>query len=167
MNVTALTNAITEGRYDHAIDALKQAINQRSTQLKRASHAVGDTVKIIGPIRPNYLIGHLATVVRVNNNTVTVDFLQPVRGPQSLKAFHKNVRIPIHNVSTVTPSEEKAYRDNLKAPLAAPERSRDFFQNGKMLSLQQIREQREEMRREAEAQRREAEAEMAFESSVS
>lgn len=160
MNVTALTNAITEGRYDHAIDALKQAINQRSTQLKRASHAVGDTVKVIGPIRPAYLIGHLATVVRVNANTITINFLQPVRGPQSTKAFTQ-VRIPVDNIEKVTPTEEKTYRDSLKK--FSPPPSRPNRWTGKQVSLEEI----SEMRREVAAQRREAEAELAFESRVS
>jgi hypothetical protein len=64
---------IREGDMDEALDDLSIAITLRRQKISGEKHfSRGQTVKVIGKLRPNYLFGHTFPVLRVLGKTVEV-----------------------------------------------------------------------------------------------
>lgn len=70
-----LALAILDGKFDEDLDAITGAVRQRRKQvdsIKLLFCGPGDTVQFNSTIRPKYLQGLTATVVKVNKTTITV-----------------------------------------------------------------------------------------------
>ncbi len=66
---------IVLGSHDRELDAIIRAARERQETIAGAARftlKAGDTVRFNGRIRPKYLCGLTATVVKVNQKTVTV-----------------------------------------------------------------------------------------------
>lgn len=85
--------AILTGRVDAGIDRLERALDERRKALARrvlSGLNPGDTVRFTDKVRPRYLIGATASVVRVNNATAVVRLTSPVYGPR----YRGEIRVP-------------------------------------------------------------------------
>src|ERR1700747_699954 len=73
----SVSNDILDGKHDDELDAIIAAVDGRRkglASLMVAGINPGDTVQFTDNIRPKYLIGKTATVVRVNRASVVIDF---------------------------------------------------------------------------------------------
>ena len=87
--------AIINGEADDSLDAIRSAIAARRQSLASinvaALHA-GDTVRFSNAIRPKYLVGLPATVVKLNRESVVVNC--PNDPAYGRFTNHRNVRCP-------------------------------------------------------------------------
>jgi hypothetical protein len=73
---TTLLDSIIGGAHDSDLDAIVGAIRDRQKILAARTVAAikpGDTVRFSNEIRPRYLVGKTATVVKVNRQSVVVN----------------------------------------------------------------------------------------------
>jgi hypothetical protein len=73
---TTILDSIIGGTHDSDLDAISDAVKQRRQILAARTVSAlrpGDTVAFSDLIRPTYLIGREATVVRVNAKSVVVN----------------------------------------------------------------------------------------------
>lgn len=74
-----VANEILLGGHDERLDELKDAIRARENALAQAlrrSLKAGDTVQFNEKVRPQYLIGALATVTRILPKNVEVEMIE-------------------------------------------------------------------------------------------
>ena len=75
----ALTEAIHNGEFDNDLSYLADVIKERrnyQAQTELRTLVAGDTI-VLDDIRPKYLIGAKATVVRINRTKVVATFNAP------------------------------------------------------------------------------------------
>jgi hypothetical protein len=87
--------SIINGEADNDLDAIIQAVRTRRQSLASlnvSSLHVGDTVHFSAEIRPRYLIGLPATVVKINPKSITVNC--PDDADYGRFQGSKNVRCP-------------------------------------------------------------------------
>lgn len=88
---------ILNGGHDGSLDELANAIKNRRKLLAgriRFSLHQGDRVKVVGDLRPRYLIGLTGTIERVNQTTVTMKF----DDPDAARRYSAGVRMPLEYV---------------------------------------------------------------------
>ena len=95
--------AIANGEYDAVLIDLLRAVQERirwvdnmNAHRARKALSTGDTVRFNDRITPAYLVGHTATVVRVNSTTVTVRMGDDVR-----RYSGRSVRCPVGYLESV------------------------------------------------------------------
>jgi hypothetical protein len=70
-----ILDGIFEGEYDDSLDQITDAVQERRRANARKTTRrlnPGDEVRFSGEIRPKYLIGMTATVVKINRQSVVV-----------------------------------------------------------------------------------------------
>lgn len=96
MTARELVSAIIKGNFDSDFDAIQYAIQERKSVLKvvkaselRATLSPGDTVYFNDKVRPAYLKGAKATVIRMARTKVVVDL------DRMIGRFHRNISVPV------------------------------------------------------------------------
>ena len=89
--VYSLRCAIQNGEFDDALQDIYDAILQRRKKLKQRLHSkddlrVGDHVRITDSVRPQYLAGLTATIIKINRTRVHLEF----HSGQELGRFEKH-----------------------------------------------------------------------------
>ena len=115
--VTAILDQIIEGRVDNNLNAIILAAQDRQKALTGATDPGltslplpsgspiespirrGDTIKVTGKLRPNYLLGHTFVVVKTNPKTIVIDV--PNEPQYRRFAGSEGVRIPRNAVVKV------------------------------------------------------------------
>lgn len=95
-----IVQAVLNGEADEDFAALVEAIADRKALLARQVARTlkhGDTVRVVGDLRPRYLIGLTGKVERVNQKTVTMNF----DDPEAARRYRAGVRMPIEYVEVV------------------------------------------------------------------
>lgn len=80
LNAQDVALAILDGKMDDSLDALTGAIRERRKQadnLKGLFLKAGDRVRFNNTVRPKYMAGVMATVVRVNKTRAVVKLDDP------------------------------------------------------------------------------------------
>jgi len=97
MNALDIIKAIRAGDLDEDISLVTEALTAR--QAARAlSVRPGEKVRFNGNIKPKYLVGVLASVVKVNSKTVTCR----IDDPATAGRFQGDVRVPVSLIEPVT-----------------------------------------------------------------
>ena len=105
------------GEFDDNLAQVKDLVENRRLKLAQlnATTIVPEShVKIVGNIRPVYLVGHIAKVNKVNQSTVSLSFLQPIYGNGGRLRPIQDCRIPLTCVEPATLNEVDAYIKNMK-----------------------------------------------------
>ena len=92
MNADLIANDILDGALDDHLSYLTDVIRERREKLTTritASLSAGDTVKMVG-IRPKYMIGVTAKVIRVNRKRAVVILDHPTG------RFHGEITVPLN-----------------------------------------------------------------------
>lgn len=90
-----VTEMILEGEADHALDEIADAVRQRRNTLATIRFAelqTEDKVRIVGNMRPRYLVGAIAEVVEKRITKVTIlfpDVMEPGTDPYGKYAGRK------------------------------------------------------------------------------
>lgn len=101
-NVTEINTAIMNGELDNTLEEISKAIVERRKIVARIglfSIKAGDKIKFNKRVRPAYLAGLCATVVKVNGASVVVE--TPVSPAYSRFSGHKNLRVPASLVEKI------------------------------------------------------------------
>jgi len=109
--------ALRAGHYDDNLETMKNLLTDRRSklaQLNMSAMVPGSHVVIVGDIRPVYLVGHVAKVVKVNQTTVSISFLQPIYGTGGRTRPIKDCRVPIMCVVPTSKENVDAYVKNIK-----------------------------------------------------
>jgi hypothetical protein len=105
------------GEYDDNLGQVKDLIEnrrQKLAQLNASAILPGSHVKIVGNIRPVYLVGNIAKVTKVNQSTVSISFLQPIYGTGGRSRPITDCRIPLTCVEPASKDEVDTYVKNMK-----------------------------------------------------
>lgn len=89
-----LVAEILDGNFDSQLDTISAVIRERQSALAnrlRFQLKPNDRVKVIGDIRPQYLVGLYGKVKQVNKTTVSIDFEDPTLA----RRYARGVRMPL------------------------------------------------------------------------
>lgn len=98
MNINELIGAVFAGDFDDHLPKIQEAIKSRSMLANSRSLIPGTMVTAHG-LRPKYICGKPARVLRVNNTTVSVVFDPPVRNGAKV---WRECRIPLSNLTVIS-----------------------------------------------------------------
>lgn len=96
-SIAQLTSAINTGVLDNDLSTISRAIKLRRDSLsnhKLAEISCGDTVYFGKDVRPEYLFGKPAKVVKINQKSIVVNLIYPAG------RFSSNIRTPISFIIT-------------------------------------------------------------------
>lgn len=96
----SVIDEILDGKLDDDLDQILSAIKERRDQLAsrlRFKLRPGDRVRVVGDLRPRYLIGLIGVVKRINQTTISIDF----EDPASAGRYSAGVRMPLEHVEKV------------------------------------------------------------------
>lgn len=103
-DISPLHAAIIAGEYDEHLESLRQAVNHRIKIATRKSGLVPNAiVRVVDDPRASHLAGQLATVVKVNQKSVSIDLLD-----ESIPEWKRGYR--------VSPGLLEVQRDTPKTP---------------------------------------------------
>lgn len=90
MQINELLTAIRNGNYDQNLDGIRHAIidRQKAKAPRAYEFRPGQRVFFNSKVRPQYLQGVGATVVKINHTKIVVDLDQPAG------RFYKGVTVP-------------------------------------------------------------------------
>jgi hypothetical protein len=98
---TEVVDSILDGKYgNYELDQISGAIKERRVQVAsrlRYKLNTGDRVRVVGALRPKYLIGLIGVVKRVNQTTITIDFEEP----EKARRYARGVRMPLEFVEKI------------------------------------------------------------------
>lgn len=95
-DIDKLLAGISTGAFDRDLDDIATLVAERRKRIRSVTAQrnaavlnVGDRVRVVGNLRPKYIVGCEGEVVKTNTTTVTVRF-----GANAGRFSHREVRVP-------------------------------------------------------------------------